>query len=165
MGYGGAMSKRSYRHMRAEDRETVSRGLAHGHSRRMRARMLGRAPRTVSRESARNTARGQLSRACTAQALVTARVRQPRRPRSWWPRGCGRMCGHIGLRAARPNRLPNASNARLLTTCGSTSRPRPSLGVCLCCHAEPCAKTCLNVATPLEVSAHLRHHSAVALGT
>ncbi len=45
------MSTRSYRHMSAEDRETLSLGLAHGHSLRMMARVLGRAPSTVSRES------------------------------------------------------------------------------------------------------------------
>ena len=28
------------------------------------------------------------------------------------------MCGHIWPRAARPNRLPDASDARILTTCG-----------------------------------------------
>ena len=43
--------------------------------------MLGRAPSTVSRESARNTARGQPYRACTAQTLAAARARQPRRLR------------------------------------------------------------------------------------
>ena len=49
------MSTRSYRHMSAEDRETLSLGLAHGHSLRMMARVLGRAPSTVSREHIRNT--------------------------------------------------------------------------------------------------------------
>jgi len=38
------MATRSYRHMSAEDRETLSLGLAHGHSLRMMARVLGRAP-------------------------------------------------------------------------------------------------------------------------
>ena len=81
MGYGVAMSTRSYRHMSAEDRETLSLGLAHGHSLRMMARVLGRAPSTVSRESARNTTRGHPYRACTAHTLATVRARQPRRPR------------------------------------------------------------------------------------
>jgi IS30 family transposase len=61
------MSTRSYRHMTAEEREALSLGLAHGHSLRTMARVLGRAPSTVSRESARNTARGRPYRACTAQ--------------------------------------------------------------------------------------------------
>ena len=81
MGYGVAMSKRSHRHMSAEDRETLSLGLAQGHSLRMMARVLGRAPSTVSRESARNTTRGRPYRACPAHTLATVRARQPRRPR------------------------------------------------------------------------------------
>ena len=75
------MPQRSYRHMSAEDRETLSLGLAHGHSLRTMARVLGRAPSTVSRESARNTTRGHPYRACTAQTQAAARARQPRRPR------------------------------------------------------------------------------------
>ena len=74
------MSTRSYRHMSAEDRETLSLGLAHGHSLRMMARVLGRAPSTVSREHIRNTVGGPY-RACTAHTLAAARACQPRRPR------------------------------------------------------------------------------------
>ncbi|MDN5941120.1 MAG: helix-turn-helix domain-containing protein [Nitrospira sp.] len=51
------MSKRSYRHMDAEDRETLSLGLAHGCSLRTMASVLGRAPSTMSCELARNVAR------------------------------------------------------------------------------------------------------------
>ena len=75
------MTKRFYRHMSAEDRETLSLGVAQGHSLRMMARVLGRAPSTVSREYARNTAQGRPYRACTAQTLATTRVHQPRRRR------------------------------------------------------------------------------------
>jgi transposase, IS30 family len=64
-----------------EDRETLSLGLAHGQSLRTMARVLGGAPSTVSRESARNTTRGHPYRACTAQTQATMRARQPRRPR------------------------------------------------------------------------------------
>ena len=76
--------------MSAEDRETVRLGLAQGQSLRMMARVLGRAPSTVSRESARHTTRGHPDRACTAQVQAVARARQPRRPRKlldpWlWP--------------------------------------------------------------------------------
>jgi transposase, IS30 family len=74
------MSTRSYRHMSAEDRETLSLGLAHGHSLRMMARVVGRAPSTVSREHIRNTVGGPY-RACTAHTLAAARACQPRRPR------------------------------------------------------------------------------------
>ena len=80
MGYGVAMQTRSYRHMSAEERETLSLGLARGHSLRMMATVLRRAPSTVSREHARNAMRAPY-RACTAQTLAAARARQPRRPR------------------------------------------------------------------------------------
>ena len=80
MGYGVAMSTRSYRHLSAEECETVSLGLAVGHSLRRMAMVLGRAPSTVSREMARNAGRSQY-RACTAHTLASARARQPRRLR------------------------------------------------------------------------------------
>jgi len=38
------MPKICYRHMRVEERETLSLGLAHGHSLRTMASVLGRAP-------------------------------------------------------------------------------------------------------------------------
>ena len=81
MGYGVAMSKQYDTHLSAEDRETLSLGLAQGQSLRMMARVLGRAPSTVSRELARTTTRGHPYRACTAQTLAVARARHPRRPR------------------------------------------------------------------------------------
>lgn len=67
--------------MNAEERDTVSLGLARGHSLRTMATVLGRAPSTVSRELARNTTRGRSYRVCTAQAHAAARAPQPRRPR------------------------------------------------------------------------------------
>src|SRR5512141_3202611 len=73
MGYGVAMRKQSYTHVSAEERETVSLGLTHGHSHRTMARVLGRAPRTVSREAARHTARGRpLSRLYGAQVQAVS---------------------------------------------------------------------------------------------
>src|SRR5680860_464580 len=75
------MTTRCYTHLSAEDRETLSLGLAHGQSLRTMARVLGRAPSTVSREVARNVARGRPYRACTAQRQAAARAGQPRRPR------------------------------------------------------------------------------------
>jgi transposase, IS30 family len=81
MGYGVAMPKQCYIHLSAEDRETLSLGLTHGHSLRTMAQVLGRAPSTVSRELARNTTRGRPYRACTAQIQAAARARHPRRPR------------------------------------------------------------------------------------
>ena len=82
MGYGVAMTTRCYRQLSAEERETLSLGLAHGHSLRAMASVLGRAPSTVSREVGRNTSRGRPSyRTSTAQTQAAARARQPRRPR------------------------------------------------------------------------------------
>jgi len=81
MGYGVAMHTRSSRHMSAEERETLSLGLACGHSLRTMATGLRRAPSTVSREHARNAVRAPY-RACTAQTLAVARARQPRRSRT-----------------------------------------------------------------------------------
>ena len=66
--------------MSAEERETLSLGLAHGYSLRAMATVLRRAPSTVSREHARNAKRAPY-RACTAHTLASARARQPRRPR------------------------------------------------------------------------------------
>ncbi|MGE0642624.1 MAG: IS30 family transposase [Nitrospira sp.] len=75
------MHTRSYRHLSAEERETVSLGLAHGLSIRAMAQLLGRAPSTVSRELSRNATRGHPYRVCTAQTQAAARACQPRRRR------------------------------------------------------------------------------------
>jgi IS30 family transposase len=74
------MPKSSYRHMSAEDRETLSLVLPQGQSLRMMMRVLGRSPSTVSRESARNATRECSYCACPAHTLAVARARQPRRP-------------------------------------------------------------------------------------
>jgi len=74
------MPKKCYTHVSGEERETLSLGLAQGHSLRTMATVLGRPPSTVSREHARNAMSGP-SRASTAQTLAVARARQPRRPR------------------------------------------------------------------------------------
>jgi IS30 family transposase len=81
MGYGVAMHTRSYRHLSAEERETLSLGLTQGHSLRTMARILGRAPSTVSREVTRNTTQGRPYRACTAQSHAATRAHHPRQPR------------------------------------------------------------------------------------
>jgi IS30 family transposase len=57
MGYGVVMNTRGYRHLSAEERETMSLGLAAGHWLRQMAAVLGRAPSTLSREMARNASR------------------------------------------------------------------------------------------------------------
>ena len=74
------MRKQCYTHLSIEEREALSLGLAQGYSLRTMARVLGRAPSNVSRESTRN-ARGHPYQACTAQRLAAARARQPRRAR------------------------------------------------------------------------------------
>jgi IS30 family transposase len=76
------MSKQCYTHLSAEDREALSLGLTQGESLCALARVLGRAPSTLSREYARNTTRGRPYRACTAQTQAATRVRQPRRSRT-----------------------------------------------------------------------------------
>ena len=75
------MPTKGYTHLSAEDRETLSLGLAQGHSLRRMARVLGRSPSTLTRESARNSTRGRPYRACTAQTRAEARASQPRRSR------------------------------------------------------------------------------------
>jgi transposase, IS30 family len=74
------MRTNSYTHMSIDERETLSLGLAQGHSLRTMATVLGRSPSTVSREYVRN-AREHPYRACLAQRLAVSRARQPRRPR------------------------------------------------------------------------------------
>ena len=68
-------------HLSHEERETLSLGLAQGHSLRTMATVLGRAPSTLSREFARHTTKGHSYRACTAHTQAAARARQPRRLR------------------------------------------------------------------------------------
>ncbi|MBL8051759.1 MAG: IS30 family transposase [Nitrospira sp.] len=75
------MYTKSYRHLTAEDRETVSLGLARGHSLRAIAQNLGRAPSPLSREMTRNTVCGHPYRAWMAQQHATARAHHPRRAR------------------------------------------------------------------------------------
>ena len=110
------MTTRCSTHLSAEDRETLSLGLTQGESLRALARVLGRAPSTLSREYARNTTRGRPYRACTAHTQAATRARQPRRSRTLMDLGCGSMSRHSWRRAARPSRVPGGFNARILTT-------------------------------------------------
>lgn len=75
------MNKTFYTHMNGEERETLSFGLAQGHSFRTMATALGRAPSTISREAARNTTTSHPYRACIAHTLAATRARQSRRRR------------------------------------------------------------------------------------
>lgn len=81
MGEGVAMTKTGSTHLSSEERATLRLGLAQGQSLRMIARVLGRAPSTLSRECARHTPRGQPDRTSTAQTQAVARACRPRRPR------------------------------------------------------------------------------------
>jgi len=75
--------------MSAEDRETLSLGLAHGHSLRMMARVLGRAPSTVSRELGRNATRASIAPARHRRGPSPVHVTRGDRANSWI-RGTGR---------------------------------------------------------------------------
>jgi hypothetical protein len=104
--------------------------------------VLERAPRTVSRESARNTTRGHPYRALRRRSRWTPEPVSRGDPANSWIPGCGSMCGHIWPRVALPSRLPDVSNACILTACRNTSQPGPSMWACMCCHAEPCTADC-----------------------
>ncbi|MES9540413.1 MULTISPECIES: IS30 family transposase [unclassified Actinomadura] len=69
---------RSLRHLTAEEREEISRGIAAGMSGRAIARGLGRPASTVSREIARNGGR-EAYRAGTADAAAEQRARRPKK--------------------------------------------------------------------------------------
>lgn len=73
MRYGVAMPKTGYTHLSAEEREPMSLGLAHGHSLRTMAPVVGQIPGIVSRELVHNAARGRSYRGCRVPTL--ARVR------------------------------------------------------------------------------------------
>src|SRR4051794_3319114 len=70
--------KRRDEHLRPEEREEISRGLAADESCRCIAARLGRAPSTVSREITRNGGRRHY-RAARADAAAQERARRPKR--------------------------------------------------------------------------------------
>ena len=71
------MLKQRDRHMRVEEYETLSLGLVRGQSLRTMATGMGRAFSMVSREHARNAAKGRPFRAGTAHTLALPRRAQP----------------------------------------------------------------------------------------
>ena len=85
MGYGVAMLTRGYTHLSAEERETLSLGLAHGQSLRTMATVLGRAPSTLSREAARRTHLGQ---GCSPEQIAgrLQRAYPDDMGKQFWPR-------------------------------------------------------------------------------
>ena len=136
------MPKNCYTHMSVEERETLSLGLAQGQSLRTMARVLKRAPSTVSREHARN-ARGNSYRACMAQSLAAARARQPRRPRKlldpWlWhyvQAGLRRGCSPEQIVGRLRHEYPDDMRKHLSSETIYVAR-------CTCCHVETCAPSC-----------------------
>jgi IS30 family transposase len=70
MGDSVAMHTRWYRQLSADERKTVSLGLARGHSLRVLVRLVGRSPSTGSHEVARTVTRGRPYRACTAHTTA-----------------------------------------------------------------------------------------------
>jgi IS30 family transposase len=86
---------RSVRHLRAGEREEISRGIAVGSSIRQIAATLGRAPSTVSREVARNNGL-ECYRAEAADNRAWERARRPKR--------C-RLATRAGLRRAVARKL------------------------------------------------------------
>ena len=75
------MNTKAYTHVSVEERETLSLGLSQGHALRTMATVVGRPPSTLSRAHPRHATRNSPYRACTAQPLALARLRQARRPR------------------------------------------------------------------------------------
>lgn len=76
-GYVPAPSRRRPGTLTLHEREEISRGLARGHSMRLIARTLGRAPSTICREITRNRGRRRY-RAVDADDRAWRRARRPR---------------------------------------------------------------------------------------
>jgi hypothetical protein len=105
------------------EREEISRALAEGHSIRMVAARLGRAPSKVSREIKRNGC--QLDyRAAEADRAAWDRALRPKR--------C-KLVENIGAKSfgrdAHRSKSPNGSRILIRTTIASTCHTRPSTPV------------------------------------
>jgi len=192
------MRTHSYRHLSAEERETLSLGLPHGYSFRTMAQILGRVPSTLSREVSWARKSGHLGgtddapgaagpqgrhgcRQCVRGFTKKLRhVPAPLRTTLTYDRG-KEMADHeplahrlaIQVFLADPHspwqRRTNENTNGLLRQylpkgsdlSGYTQRELTAIAHRL--NTRP--RKCFAFATPLEVSAQLRHHSPVALGT
>ncbi len=103
-----------YRHLSAEEREQISRGLAQGSSMRAIARMLDRNPSTVSRELARHGHRHGYRAVGAHERALRARQR-PRRARKLAARGHNRL-RQVVLRKLRQRHSPQQIGAWLRRT-------------------------------------------------
>ena len=142
MGCGVAMSKNCYAHMTAEERETLSLGLAQGLPLRVTARVLV-AAHTQHRElriHAQHTRDSVAGLHCSIWQRLGLVSHDGRA--SSWTRGSGSMSAPTWTRDVRPNRFPGVSDTRSLTTYGRDSRTRASMPPCMCCHVEACAPSC-----------------------
>ncbi len=110
------MPKTCYTHLSPEERATLSLGLAQGQSLRMIARVLGRAPSTLSRECTRNMPRGQPYRTSTAQTQAVAGHANHAVPGKSTVPGYGRMSSAISTQAAHRSRLRVGCVAGILMT-------------------------------------------------
>ena len=111
MGYGVAMTKTCSTHVTPEERATLSLGLTQGHLLRVIARVW--ATRPAPQAASYHTGPPAVS-LCGAKLNLL----NPRDCGNSSIPGCGSKYGRIWLKAARSNRLPGASDVRILTTCG-----------------------------------------------
>lgn len=117
------MPKNCYSHMRVEERETLSFGLAQGQSLRGMATVLGRVPSPVSCDHTPTRGATRIGPARHRVWWRSGRVSHGDRANSWTP-DCGGTSGHTWSEAARPNRLPTASRrwpAALLPATGTVT--------------------------------------------
>ena len=137
------MNKKSYTHLSFEERETLSLGLAQGHSLRTRVTVLGRTPSILSREATRHATRACSHRACAANMVAMTRTQLARGPLKLLDPWLWRFVqthlgqGHSPEQIAGRLRREYPDDMR-----GSTSQPRPSTWASMCCPMAPCAASC-----------------------
>ena len=136
------MTQQCYTHLSDTDRETLSLGLAQGQSLRTLARVLGRAPSTVSREVARNNTRGCPYRACTAQAVAATRARQPRRPRKLLVPWLWQYVRTQRLEGCSPEQIAGRLQRAYPDDMRKQLSTETSMWACISCPAARCGASC-----------------------